>query len=219
MEKTRKYKYILFDLDGTLIYSHKGIYACIAYALESLGLPKPALSQLQQCIGPSLHYSFTHYFGLDDETARLATLKYREQYAKTGVYENEEIGGAKDGLKALFQAGYTLALATSKPEIFAKIIAKERGFAEYFSTLAGSGTDGSFPTKASVIEEAMRRLGASAEECLMVGDRRHDAEGAKAMGVDCALLKVGYAPQGELEEVKPKYVFADFAELTQFLIE
>lgn len=219
MKKTRAYKYILFDLDGTLIYSHKGIYSCIAHALKSLGLPEPTPSQLELCIGPSLHYSFTHYFGLDDERARKATVLYREQYAKTGVYENEEIGGAKEMLKTLSAAGYTLALATSKPEIFAKVIVKARGFAEYLSVLTGCGMDGSFPTKGAVIEETLRRLGASADECLMVGDRRYDAEGAREKGVDCALLKVGYAPNGEFEEVKPQYVFADFTELIKFLTE
>lgn len=219
MRKTRAYKYILFDLDGTLIYSHKGIYSCIAHALKTLGLPAPTPAQLALCIGPSLHYSFTHYFGLDDETAKKATKIYREQYAQTGVHENEEIGGAKAMLKTLCAAGYTLAMATSKPEVFAALIANERGFAEYLSVLTGCGTDGSLHTKGLVIEETLRRLGASADECLMVGDRRHDLEGARENGVDCALLRVGYAPKGELEEVNPNYVFADFTELTKFLTE
>ena len=80
--------------------------------------------------------------------------------------------------------------------------------------------DGSLPTKASVIEEVMKRLGASADECLMVGDRFHDAEGAKEMGVDCALLKVGgYADDAELYGSGAKYVFADFKNLTEFLLK
>ena len=83
----------------------------------------------------------------------------------------------------------------------------------------GSGMDGSLPTKASVIEEVMRRLGANPCECLMVGDRFHDAEGAAEQGVDCALLKIGgYADDEELYNSGAKYVFADFAELTEFLL-
>lgn len=52
----------------------------------------------------------------------------------------------------------------------------------------------------------------------MVGDREHDAEGAKEEGVDCALLKVGYAEEGEFEKAAPNYVFDDFTDLTQFLL-
>ena len=77
--------------------------------------------------------------------------------------------------------------------------------------------DGSFPTKASVIAEALRRLGADKAECLMVGDRFHDAEGAQEQGVDCALLAVGYAADGEISAAQPQYAFENFAELTEFL--
>ena len=215
----RKYKYILFDLDGTLIYSHPGIYSCIRYALKELGLPAPKEAELKKCIGPSLMYSFKHYFGLDEETARKATAKYREEYSRTGVYENEAIRGALEMLKTLKERGYTLAMATSKPKLYADIISARFGFCEYLTAQVGSGVDGSFPTKASVIAEAMRQLGAAPNECLMVGDRMHDLEGARENKVDCALLEIGYAEWGEIERVQPEYAFKDFAALTAFLTE
>ena len=95
----------------------------------------------------------------------------------------------------------------------------KHGFSLYLQQSVGSGMDGSLPTKASVIEEVMRRLGAAPSECLMIGDRFHDAEGAKEKGVDCALLKIGgYADDEELSGCGAEYVFADFEELTAFLI-
>ncbi|MBQ9113479.1 MAG: HAD hydrolase-like protein [Clostridia bacterium] len=213
----RDYKYILFDLDGTLIYSHPGIFGCIRYALKELGLPAPKQEQLEKCIGPSLMYSFQNYFNLDEETAREATRKYREEYSKMGVYQNEPIEGVLETLKALKEQGYVMAMATSKPKIYADIIAKRWGFDSYLSAQVGSGIDGSFPTKASVIEEAMKQLGATKEKTLMVGDRFHDLEGARENGIDCALLAVGYAEKGEIEREKPEYAFEDFWALGDFL--
>lgn len=215
----KKYKCILFDLDGTLTYSHPGIYGCIRYALEQLGLEEAKMEQLRRCIGPSLMYSFQNYFGLDEKTAKLATAKYCERYSVVGWQENAPIEGALETLKALKEAGYKLAMATSKPAIYAEKIAEKFGFSPYFDEEVGSGIDGSLPTKASVIAEAMKRLGAGADECLMVGDRVHDAEGAKENGVDCALLKVGYA-ENEEEFVlsKPEYVFDGFKELRELLL-
>ncbi|MBQ8395132.1 MAG: HAD hydrolase-like protein [Clostridia bacterium] len=215
----RKYKYILFDLDGTLIYSHPGIYFCIRYALEALGEQEPTETLLRKCIGPSLMYSFTQIFGLSEERAKLATAKYREKYSVTGVYENEPIEGVLEGLQALKKAGYSLAMATSKPKIYADIIAERWGFSDSLSVQVGSGIDGSFPTKASVIAEVMRQCNASADECLMVGDRFHDNEGAVENGMDCALLRVGYAEEGEMERVKPTYVFDGFTDLVAFLLQ
>ena len=215
----KKYTCVLFDLDGTLTYSHPGIYGCIRYALQQLGKEEAKMEQLRKCIGPSLMYSFQNYFGMDEETARLATAKYRERYAVEGWAENAPIEGALETLKALKQAGYKLAMATSKPLIYAEKISAKFGFSDYFDAEVGSGLDGSFPTKASVIEEAMKRLGGTAEKCLMVGDRKHDAEGAKENGVDCALLKVGYAEnEEEFISAAPEYVFGSFEELKMLLL-
>lgn len=215
----RKYRYLLFDLDGTLIYSHPGIYACIRYALKALNLPEPKEEQLHKCIGPSLMYSFQNYFGLDEAHAAEATAKYREEYARTGVYENRPIEGALDALRRLSEAGYVSALATSKPKRYADLIAERWGFSAYLCEQVGPGMDGSLPTKAAVIREAMRLLGTKAEECLMIGDRVHDWEGAQENGLDCALLEVGYAEEGEIERIQPTYAFRDFAELEQFLLK
>ena len=216
----RKYRYILFDLDGTLVYSHPGIFACFRYALEKMGWENPTDKQLLPVIGPSLHYSFTTYFGMTDDEATKAVALYRERYAVKGVWENEPISGALDCLQALKERGYVLGLATSKPIYFAQQIVDKHGFSKHMQACVGSGMDGSLPTKASVIEEVMKRLGASADECLMVGDRFHDAEGAKEMGVDCALLKVGgYADDAELYGCGAKYVFANFEDLTEFLLK
>jgi phosphoglycolate phosphatase len=93
------------------------------------------------------------------------------------------------------------------------------GFAPYMDEEVGCGIDGSLPTKADVIAEAMKRLGARVDECLMVGDRFHDAEGAQKHGMDCALLKVGYAEnEEEFIYAKPTYVFEDFKGLQALLL-
>lgn len=216
----KKYRYILFDLDGTLVYSHPGIFACFRYALERMGWENPTDKQLLPVIGPSLHYSFTTFFGMTDEEATRAVALYRERYAVKGVWENDPIPGALECLKTLKERGYVLGLATSKPIYFAQQIVDKQGFSKYLDESVGSGMDGSLPTKASVIEEVMKRLGASPKDCLMVGDRFHDAEGAKEMGVDCALLKIGgYADEEELHGCGAKYVFDDFAGLTDFLLQ
>ena len=213
----KKYKYLLFDLDGTLIYSHPGIWNCFRYAMRELGYPEPQEADLIKCIGPSLEYSFSTFFGMDEEMARVATAKYREQYKVTGVWENEPIEGALEALRALKQAGYRMALATSKPLVFAEKISARWGFSEYLDVEVGCGVDGSLPTKADVVRAAMEKLGAEAKDCLMIGDRFYDVDGARECGVDCAMLRVGYAPEAEYEECNPAYVFKNFEELVAFL--
>jgi phosphoglycolate phosphatase len=215
----KRYRYVLFDLDGTLIYSHPGIFACFRYALEKMGRENPTDEQLFPCIGPSLHYSFANFFAMSDEEATKAVALYRERYKVKGVYENTPVEGAGELFSFLKSKGYFVALATSKPLCFAEEILKQYAWTEYFDAVMGSDLGGvKFPTKASVIQEVMAQLNANPEECLMVGDRFHDAEGAREMGMDCALLrKGGYATEEELQSSGAQYIFDDFADLTAFL--
>ncbi len=214
----KMYKYILLDLDGTLVYSHPGIFACFRYAMEKMGRENPTDEQLYPCVGPSLFHAFTRLFGMTEEDARQAVALYRERYARLGVWENEPIAGALSALENMQAAGYVLALATSKPIGYAEKIVEKHGFAPYLAAKVGPDFDGHLPTKAEVIAECVKRLGAKKEECLMVGDRRYDAEGATAVGIDCALLKIGgYAKEEELYSCGAKYVLSDFTELLLLL--
>ena len=52
-----KYKYIFFDLDGTLTDPQEGITNCVRYALESFGIYETDYAKLMRFIGPPLVYS------------------------------------------------------------------------------------------------------------------------------------------------------------------
>ena len=64
-----KYKYVLFDLDGTVSASADGIRMSLEHALDTLGVPKPDLDDYTLYIGPPLIDTFKNLCGLDDETA------------------------------------------------------------------------------------------------------------------------------------------------------
>ena len=53
-----KYKYLLFDLDGTLWDSREGITKAVAYALEKMGYPVPEQQELSKFIGPPVTEAF-----------------------------------------------------------------------------------------------------------------------------------------------------------------
>ena len=72
---------------------------------------------------------------------------------------------------------------------------------------------------ADVIREAERRLGASNGQCLMVGDRRDDMEGARNCGLPAAGVLYGYGTRQELEPYAPAFLAPDCESLTKFILE
>lgn len=192
-------KYILFDLDGTLTNPKEGITKCVQYALRYFGIERDC-DELISFIGPPLKEQFMEYASLSEEEGKKAVEVYRERFAPIGLFENEIYDGILEMLSALKSSGRVLAVATSKPTVFAEKICDKYGISPYLTILSGSELDGRNTDKALVIENTMRALGAKAEETVMVGDRFHDCEGAEKNGIPCIGVSYGFGGVEELEK-------------------
>ena len=167
----KKYQYLLFDLDGTLTDSKQGITKCVQYALGKMGWEIPPIEELLCFIGPPLLVSFQEYCGMSEEEAKKATAFYRERYAVTGLFENEVYFGIPETLKRLKEAGYILAIATSKPEEYLIRILEHFHLNDYFAIISGSGLSGERNSKAKVIKDALCQL-AVWKYCEEKGEKR-----------------------------------------------
>lgn len=216
------YQYIFFDLDGTLTDPREGITKSVQYALAHMGIDEPDLKKLEPFIGPPLIDSFVEYYGFPIEEARKGVEYYREYFHVTGLYQNAVLEGVPKMLQKLQDAGKVLAVASSKPEPFVRTILEHFHLDRYFDYICGSTLDESRIRKDQVIEELIRRMGISEEEkkkILMVGDRKHDVEGAAVFGIPCLGISMGFAAEGELEKAGAVAVVDDMEELAQFILE
>ncbi len=213
-----KYKYLLFDLDGTLVNTMEGVVKCAQHALKHYGI-EATLKELEVFLGPPLRNSFLRY-GLNEDQAVDAIFKYRERYDEKGADESEMFPEIPDLLKSLKEAGYILGVATSKYEEYAKIMLQHFGIADMFEYITGSNQDESISKKHEVIQEALRRFGISErkELALMIGDMKYDDEGAALVGIDCFGVYTGTAKENEHEEAGATYIAYSFNELKERLL-
>ena len=200
------YKYILFDFDGTLADSSEGIYNSLTYAFESYGHGQPPAELLKKFIGPPLYHSFTVFCGFDDTHAWEMTRKYRERYKEKGYLESRIYDGVAETLKRLKEQGYILATASSKPLHFVDQICENLGIKQYFDLLGGTEFDNTSELKSTVIQNVMDKIGATADNTLMVGDRLFDIEGAHQVGIPCCAVLYGFGNREEFEEYKADYI-------------
>ncbi len=196
---TRRHRFLLFDLDGTLTDPALGITRSVQYALRHFGIDEPDLTKLHKFIGPPLLDSFSEFYGLSAEESRTALAKYREYYAVTGIYENEVYDGIAALLRDARRAGYRIAMATSKPEMYACRLMQHFGLTEHFTCIAGSDMAEKRADKTAVIRRAIELEGiADLSEAVMIGDRRFDVESGNELGMHTVGVLYGYGDEAEL---------------------
>lgn len=215
MECLENKKYLLFDFDGTLVDSSQGIFASIQYALAQLALPSVDQKILTTFIGPPLLDSFKQ-LGLSDENANQAVKYYREYYAKTAIYQVQLYPQIKEVLKSLSKH-YALYIASSKPEIFVKQIAKHLTIDQYFTGIYGADLEGKRAKKANVINYALATSYLTPSAGLMIGDRVHDCLGAKANQLDAIGVLYGFGSKEELLAAKAEYLCDEPVDLVTLL--
>ena len=208
---------VLFDLDGTLTDPYEGITKCVTHALDQSRLAKLDERGLRSFIGPPLQDQFAA-LGLDEEGVERAVGLYRERFTQHGLYENYVYEGIVDALDALRAASVRMAIATSKPTVFATRIVEHFDLAPHFTIVAGATLDGTRREKRDVIAFALASLGASPEDAVMVGDRAQDIDGAHALGMRSIGVAWGYAEPGELEQAGADVIVESPQELVKSIL-
>lgn len=192
-------RYLLFDLDGTLIDSQEGIFNGVRYAADRLGIDRPDGATLRKFVGPALHSSFQEYMGLSSEDALLAVGYYREFYNPVGHRQCILYPGMEELLEALRSEGRSLAVATKKPEAVSRQIIMELGLEHYFAAICGSDPKETHNDKKHILERAMDQMGVlDKAEALMIGDSWYDCEGARMAGIDSAGVLYGFGDESTM---------------------
>jgi len=207
------YDLVIFDHDGTIVDSAPGILKSANAAFAELGYPTMEMAQFMPFLGPPLQDSFTTYAGMTREEAQRAIAVYRREYAGGNCFVLRVFDGMERLLRNLRAAGVKTAVASSKPTVFLEKVLGGIGLRDLFDAVCGVALDRLHGGKDDIIAEAAKQCGVPLERCLMVGDRRFDVEGAKALGVPCAGVLYGYGSREELETAGAEFLAEDCAAL------
>lgn len=212
------YRYILFDLDGTLTNPELGITNCVMYALEKFGIKENDRKKLHPFIGPPLTYSFQNFYHLSEEDSKQAVAFYRERFSVKGLYENEVYAGVSEMLQNLKEQGKKLIIATSKPEEYTIKILKHFDLYKYFDFVAGATMDGSRGEKADIIAYALKNCNIEDKtQAVMIGDRKYDILGAKENGLDSIGVLFGFGDLEELTKAGATYIAENVEDILKYV--
>lgn len=216
---TKKYKYILFDWDGTLA--------------KTLDVWLLAYKE----IANSLNIDLSKYS--DREVVEIFFGKQGEGYKEFGIMNIDEVyekvksivdikvqnvesyNNVADVLEELKNSGVKMALHTTSNKNLLYPAITNLNFEKYFEIILTKDDVKNPKPDPEVIDKELIFLGASKEECLIVGDSDKDIITGKNAGIDTCLY---YPKENEkyyrrefLEENNPDYVVTDLADLLNLI--
>jgi phosphoglycolate phosphatase len=200
----------LFDIDGTLVDSAPDICGAQSEVLAAAGCPPVTFEFLRSYVGLELRALFQSLIPdiSDQDLAKLSeqySVNYRgRRHADTRLYP-----GVPEALAALSGRKST---ATTKSTAGTKMVLEHFGLLHHFDHVQGSDGIRCKPAP-DVVNAAIAGLGASPEDCLLVGDSPADMEAGRAAGVKICAVAYGYGDPVELAKWRPDYRVSDLREL------
>lgn len=213
---------VLFDLDGTLVDPAGAITGGIRHALQVHHVSLPGEDVLRSMVGPPLAEGLARLPGVTARNLSDIVATYRTLYREHGMAQGRVYPGMAQLLGDLRSSGFRMAVATQKPQTLAGQLLALHGLADYFDAICGSpdqevqdGGPAVRAGKAPIIERALAIMQHGTEQAVMIGDRRHDVEAARANGIPCIGVAWGFAADGELEAAGAEVVVDTAARLEE----
>ncbi len=212
----KRYRGVIFDLDGTLIDSFGPITTAANAACEDAGVPPVASSVVRRLVGRGLETLVADLVG--SAHVDRGVRRFRQTYEQIYLDQTTTIDGARDAVLALAGSGVRIAVASNKPARFARPIVRKQGLAESIEIVLGPDED--IPTKPdpAMLDRAVGELGLAREECVYVGDMPLDVETARRARLDHLLVPSGSWSTTELLDVEGARIIPNLSCLQMFTV-
>ncbi|MET8757806.1 HAD family hydrolase [Lentzea sp. NPDC004782] len=206
---------VIFDLDGTLVDTPRGIVTTFAEVFAQLDLPEVDSSSIRATIGLPLPAAFAKVLGTAQDEPVVATCVELYQSTFRGIVlpvaAQLVFPGVLDGLRSLREDGFLLAVATSKFVRNAEALLVAAGLREEFSAVVGADQ----VTKPKPDPESgfvvLQRLDVSPANAVMVGDTTHDVLMAHGAGMSSIGVTYGVHSVDQLLGAGPTWLVDSFA--------
>jgi phosphoglycolate phosphatase len=206
----------VFDLDGTLIDSAASIVDGITACWEACGFPELDPAHARRVIGLPWDRSMQVLLpGSGDRELGLVRAYYEDVMAGRRVpppRREPAFPGACETIAALAEAGFLLAIVTSRGSHRVHDILSTCGIAERFLTVKtvdhGPGKPNPY-----LLLQAMSEAGVSPDQTVMVGDTTYDVLMARAAGAPAVGVSWGVHDAGELVAAGAHRVVDRFEEI------
>ena len=211
-------KHICFDLDGTLVDSHKTIYYSTIKSLNDLNIPGNLNEEIfRKKIG-------MHFVDIFDDM-NIPVIDF-EEFIK--IYKNnyflfiddsELYPDVSNVLKYFSQNGFKISLLTTKGQDQAEKIINHFNLSEYFDLIMGRRDGIAHKPSPEPLLLICDELNVNPSESLIVGDTEMDILCGQNANVSTCVITHGYRTEESILQYKPDFIVKNLNELMKLFVK
>jgi pseudouridine-5'-phosphate glycosidase len=208
---------VIFDLDGTLVDTPRAIVETFTAVFAAIGVPARDRGAIRATIGLPLEQAFSKLIGVPVDDAQVAqgVRQYQALFKEHVLPRARSLvfPGVAEGLAALRDQGFALAVATSKFQVSAEALLTAAGLRDHFAIVVGADQVTEPKPSPESGRLIMDRLGVRADRAVMVGDTTHDLQMARAAGMRSIAVTYGVHGVQELRSQEPTWIADTFGDV------
>ena len=214
-----KYELVIFDMDGTILYTLDDICDGVNASLSKHGLPVRTKDEIRRHIGNGIHHEIESSVPEGTKESMIDAV-FHDFHAWYEIHCNDRTrpyDGIVELLEDLKQAGIHCAVVSNKADYAVKALNEI-----YFKGLleAGVGEKDGIARKPAPdeVDEVLRLLNMERNRAVYIGDSEVDIETAANAGMDCIGVSWGYRDRKWLQECGAEVIVDDVSQLRQLLL-
>lgn len=210
-------KWLVFDLDGTLLDTIYDIANSMNHALIKHNLNTNSIDDYRNYVGNGMFELVRKSIHKDDEELlELVLNDYKEHYNLNCCDKTNYFPGILKSIDKLKKLGYHLAVISNKPHNQTEMILKKY-FDGYFEYFAGAKSDVLPKPNPQALNLFAQKFSLTKDDIIYIGDSCVDANFAINFGCQYFLFEYGYANKKELHQYKPTKFLNSLEEIFNYL--
>lgn len=208
---------VIFDLDGTLLYTLGNLYKSTNYALQTLGFPERSLDEIRSFVGNGveklIERSVPQFTTKEQKDCCLDVFK--QHYSKT-MYENTyPFDGIIEMLDFFNSKNIKCAVVSNKYDAAVKELC-EKYFGSRIICAIGECNDVRRKPCPDGVLNVIKQL--NSKKCVYVGDSEVDIQTAQNAKIPCISVSWGYKDKNFLLVNKACIIADNVDELVQYVL-
>ena len=191
---------VLFDFDGTLLYTIPDLADAVNHGLAEYGYPTHDYDTVQSFVGNGVRLLVSRALpgGEDNPDFEAVFASFSAYYDvhcldKTAPYE-----GIMELLAALHEKGVKMAIVTNKYQTAAEEL-RQKFFADYIPIIEGDVAGRERKPDPAPVRAALKALDAEGESAVYIGDTEVDMATARNSGLNFIAVEWGYRTLDQLK--------------------